>query len=88
MVAKLVNLVKDCGLHHRRVPHLNQYEVETNRCKNTLTQHFVGSQSFFYRIGLLPKTPGFGDQYVNPLKGGDPAAPSSTATLLRLHPSH
>ena len=21
-------------------------------------------------------------------KGGDPAAPSSTATLLRLHPSH
>ena len=22
------------------------------------------------------------------IKGGDPAAPSSTATLLRLHPSH
>ena len=22
------------------------------------------------------------------LKGGDPAAPSDTATLLRLHPSH
>ena len=22
------------------------------------------------------------------LKGGDPAAPSGTATLLRLHPSH
>ena len=23
-----------------------------------------------------------------PFEGGDPAAPSSTATLLRLHPSH
>jgi hypothetical protein len=26
--------------------------------------------------------------FQNPFKGGDPAAPSSTATLLRLHPSH
>ena len=25
---------------------------------------------------------------VDSLKGGDPAAPSGTATLLRLHPSH
>ena len=25
---------------------------------------------------------------VFPLKGGDPAAPSDTATLLRLHPPH
>ena len=25
---------------------------------------------------------------VSALKGGDPAAPSDTATLLRLHPSH
>ena len=25
---------------------------------------------------------------VSPEKGGDPAAPSDTATLLRLHPSH
>ncbi len=24
----------------------------------------------------------------SPLKGGDPATPSGTATLLRLHPSH
>ena len=32
------------------------------------------------------------DNYVDlkiiSLKGGDPAAPSDTATLLRLHPSH
>jgi hypothetical protein len=26
--------------------------------------------------------------FLNLDKGGDPAAPSSTATLLRLHPSH
>ena len=26
--------------------------------------------------------------YFHPYKGGDPAAPSDTATLLRLHPSH
>ena len=26
--------------------------------------------------------------HLNLDKGGDPAAPSSTATLLRLHPSH
>ncbi len=26
--------------------------------------------------------------YAIVLKGGDPAAPSGTATLLRLHPSH
>ena len=25
---------------------------------------------------------------MSPQKGGDPAAPSDTATLLRLHPSH
>ena len=25
---------------------------------------------------------------MSPEKGGDPAAPSDTATLLRLHPSH
>ena len=28
------------------------------------------------------------DSYCRSLKGGDPAAPSDTATLLRLHPSH
>ena len=26
--------------------------------------------------------------FIYPFEGGDPAAPSSTATLLRLHPSH
>ena len=39
---------------------------------------------FLYRLGLRLK---FRFKRFS-LKGGDPAAPSDTATLLRLHPSH
>ncbi len=35
------------------------------------------------RPKVAAESPGFGIE-----KGGDPAAPSDTATLLRLHPSH
>ena len=36
---------------------------------------------------LLVRTPGQANRCLVS-KGGDPAAPSDTATLLRLHPSH
>ncbi len=38
--------------------------------------------------GLRPDYSGVTDQAVCSFKGGDPAAPSGTATLLRLRPSH
>ncbi len=40
--------------------------------------------------GLRPKNKKLRhhNQFIVSLLGGDPAAPSGTATLLRLHPSH
>ena len=41
---------------------------------------------FLYRLRLDNGLISY--RYQFSLKGGDPAAPSDTATLLRLHPSH
>ena len=45
----------------------------------------------FYELPLytiLSTVKCYVDLKIYSLKGGDPAAPSDTATLLRLHPSH
>ena len=62
--------------------------------KQVLSQLSYGPIAPFPAAGLtlgcrsLVRTPGraIGRPFVS--KGGDPAAPSDTATLLRLHPSH
>ena len=45
----------------------------------------INLATFLYRLGIM-----FNYVVIKrfSLKGGDPAAPSDTATLLRLHPSH
>ena len=44
------------------------------------------TEQFLYRLKMDNRFISYCCQFS--LKGGDPAAPSDTATLLRLHPSH
>ena len=67
----------------------------STQCSNQLSyrptaQSFTSLASFPAGMLLVPTTDKCGRSILNAVfqKGGDPAAPSDTATLLRLHPSH
>ena len=63
----------------------------SRRCSNQLSYRPIPkSQAFCLLLWLVPTTDKCGRSILNAVfqKGGDPAAPSDTATLLRLHPSH
>ena len=67
----------------------------STQCSNQLSYRPIpqhGGKNFFLftRLWLVPTTDKCGRSIEAAFfqKGGDPAAPSDTATLLRLHPSH
>ncbi len=60
-------------------------------CSNQLSYRPISRTNYFFSKPVFKNT--FIEQYKNivrnsPSKGGDPAAGSPTATLLRLHPNH
>ena len=63
----------------------------SRRCSNQLSYRPIPQfANRFAGLWLVPTTDKCGRSILNAVfqKGGDPAAPSDTATLLRLHPSH
>ena len=76
---------------NKKAPHHQWRQTGNNNC----TYIEQNSMSRKFRHSALPvsATNDFslastGCRFLCSLKGGDPAAPSDTATLLRLHPSH
>ena len=54
----------------------------------TSSRYFVCFESYHSTLFHQLSIDNCVDLKIYSLKGGDPAAPSDTATLLRLHPSH
>ena len=63
---------------------LNHHRSTSTTCASSLRHNLIPlASSFKQPISVSATT-----RLDAALKGGDPAAPSDTATLLRLHPSH
>ena len=64
---------------------LGRLELPTSRLSGVRSNHL--SYKPIPRLATIPALKGYTDSILFSLKGGDPAAGSPTATLLRLRPS-